>query len=150
MDILAHGLVTYVIASAKKTPHHWKWLVLFGILPDLIWLPATTFWLVTEGRIRFSLPLYDISHSLIVWAAVTLFAMLYFRRVYMVTWPWAVHILIDIPGHRELLTPLLWPVSRFTVHGWWDWLSMPWLIVTYVALLFVLSGVALRNRDIRN
>jgi len=153
MDTLAHGLLTYAIAGAKRTPRHWKWLVLFGILPDLVWLPATTYWLVTEGHVRFSIPLYDISHSLVVWAAVTLCTMLYFRHAYAVTWPWALHILIDIPGHNTaqvIFTPFLWPFSRFVIHGWWNWLSVPWLIVNYAVLTFVIAGILLRKRDRSN
>ena len=150
MDILAHGLWTYVAAGTQRETSRLKWLVFFGTLPDLIWLPATAFWLVTTGHLRFSMPLYDVSHSLVVWVVVTFVATLYHHRAYAIMWPWALHILMDIPGHNTpqlLFTPFLWPVSRFTIHGWWDWLSAPWLIVTYVVLAFIISGIFIHKKD---
>lgn len=147
MDILAHGLWIYAVSKAKKNPLLVRWQVFFGIFPDLVWLPATAFWLVTTGMVRFSMPLYDVSHSLVVWAAVTLVAMLYYRRAYLLTWPWALHIAIDIPGHTDLQTPFLWPLSDFTVRGWFDWMSAPWLTANYAVLAFVIAGIALRKRD---
>lgn len=147
MDTLAHGLWTYAVSPSKKLLALLRWQVLFGVLPDLVWLPATAYWLLTTGHVRFSMPLYDVSHSIVVWAALTMLAMLYYRKAYAVTWPWLLHILIDIPGHIDLQTPFLWPLSRYTVHGWFEWMSVPWLTANYAVLAFVIAGIALRKRD---
>lgn len=119
------------------------------MLPDLVWLPATAYNLVAAGSVHFFIPLYHVSHSLVVFAVCTLVASLYHRRAAYVMWPWALHILVDIPGHIDLPTPFLWPLSDFTIHGWFDWLSLPWLIANYAVLTFVIAGIAIREKDRR-
>lgn len=148
MDIIAHGLWTYVAAGKQRVTDRLRWLVFFGILPDLVWLPTTLWWLVTAGQLQFSTPLYDVSHSLVVWLGFTFVATLYDRRAYLVTWPWALHILVDIPGHLGgIRTPILWPLSHLTFPGWWSWLSVPWLIANYAVLAFLIAGIAIRKKE---
>jgi hypothetical protein len=67
--------------------------------------------------------LYDITHSLVVFAVVFALLWLIARKP---VWPvaaWGLHILIDIPTHSLALfpTPFLWPLSDFRVDGIsWD------------------------------
>lgn len=145
MDTLAHGLWTYALSSVPARPARWKLLVFFGALPDLVWLP-TALWGVEAENDAFML-LYRISHSLVIWFVVTLAVSAWKGRAFWMTWPWALHILIDVPGHTDILTPFLWPVSDFTIRGWWDWLSLKLIVGNYIVLaLFVVAATFLRTR----
>lgn len=141
MDTLAHGLWTYALSRTRQRSP-WKLLVFFGILPDLLWLPT-----ILLGRLGFNntlfIILYNISHSLVVWILVTLIISAVRGRFFWATWPWALHILIDIPGHPDFHTPFLWPVSSWTIAGWWDWLTPVLLVGNYLGLgaVFILFYV---------
>ncbi len=71
----------------------------------------------------FAQNLYNITHSLVIFALV--FALIWIaakRPVWMVA-AWGLHILIDIPTHSLALfpTPFLWPITNFKVNGiGWD------------------------------
>jgi len=142
MDILAHGLWTYAINRRPTNQRKWKWLILVGVFPDLVWLPYTAWQLVTTGHLVFSMGIYHWTHSLVIWAAASMILWLWRRPWGWLTWPWALHIIIDIPGHRDMLTPFLWPVSNFAFHGWWDWLSWPWLTATYIGLAIAVGFIS--------
>lgn len=137
MDTFAHGLVTYAVNQSFRRQLDWRWLVFFGALPDLIWLPFTLVSLLTSGHIYFFNGPYNISHSLVIWAAVSLLATLRWRKTFLCTWPWALHLLIDLPGHTDMATPIFWPISNWKIMGWFDWLAVPWLIATYIGLIIV-------------
>ena len=137
MDTFAHGLITYAVGQSARSRINWRWLVFFGAFPDLVWLPFTFINLLTSRHIYFFNGPYNISHSLVIWAIVSLLAMIRWRKTFLYTWPWALHLLIDIPGHTDMPTPILWPVAHWTIHGWFDWLAWPWLLSTYVGLAIV-------------
>lgn len=135
MDTIAHGLATYAVRQTINSRIDWRWLVFFGAFPDLVWLPFTFINLLTSGKIYFFNGPYNISHSLIIWAFVSLVAMLRWRQSWLYTWPWALHIIIDVPGHLDMATPILWPLSNWKIYGWFDWLSWPMMMATYVFLI---------------
>lgn len=137
MDTLAHGLWTYILGRKTQPRSNWHWLVFFGIFPDLVWLPFTALSVVTSGQIVFFQGPYNISHSVVIWALVSALLMFRWRRAFYFTWPWALHILIDIPGHLDMHTPIFWPISSFKISGAWDWLTPWWLLANYL----VLAGV---------
>lgn len=150
MDTLAHGLLTYTISRAPRRPMTPWWLLVgFGMLPDGIWIAGSVFGIPFDG-------LYHVSHSLVVWAALSVVGLLITRRSFAFTWPWALHILVDIPGHTvssgsELitkgpLTPFLWPLSDFALRGWWNWLDLPWMAGTYLGLGMALGFVEWQRR----
>ncbi len=134
MDTFAHGLVTYAVRQSVKSRADWRVLVFFGAFPDLVWLPFTALHFLTRGNIYFFQGPYNISHSFVIWAAASLLVSIRWRKAFAYTWPWALHIVIDIPGHVDMYTPILWPVSHFKFQGLFDWLTVPWFIVTYVGL----------------
>lgn len=154
MDVIAHGLWTYAITRAPKKRIAWFWPVLFGVLPDLIWLPSVGIGIVMRrfGVSSFTsdtlfIQLYNVSHSLVVWLAATVVISLFARRWFWPASAWALHILIDIPGHlHATLTPFLWPLSSYTVRGAWNWLSVPWLIGNYAVLAVVVLVLWWRQR----
>lgn len=154
MDTLAHGLWTYAIMRTPKKKIAWFWPVFFAMLPDLIWLSSVAIGMFMR-RLGLSsytsdtlfLQLYNVSHSLFVWLAVTALISLAVRHWFWATWGWAFHILVDVPGHlHAILTPFLWPVSSYHVQGAWDWLSVPWLIGNYVALAAVFLMLRRRRK----
>lgn len=135
MDTIAHGLVTYAVGRSVQSRIDWRWLVFFGAWPDLVWLPFTFIKILTSGHLYFFNGPYNISHSLVIWAVMSSLAMVRWRKAFLYTWPWALHILIDIPGHIDMPTPILWPLSNWKIHGWFDWLSWPMMAGTYVLLI---------------
>jgi len=71
----------------------------------------------------FAQTLYNVTHSLIVFALVFAFLWVLARRPVWVVAAWGLHILIDIPTHALVLfpTPFLWPISDIKVDGiGWD------------------------------
>lgn len=145
MDTIAHGLWTFAVSPTRKNRSLTRWRVFFGMFPDLVWLPFTAYDLLVSRMLRFHLGPYDLSHSLIVWFFVTAIASLRWRRAIAVTWPWALHVLIDIPGHIDLPTPFLWPLSSYAIRGAWDWLAPAWLIGNYIVLAAVFTFVGWRR-----
>lgn len=63
--------------------------------------------------------LYNITHSLIIFAIVFGLAWFLIKKPYWPLGAWFLHILIDIPGHSFSFfpTPFLWPVSNFKING---------------------------------
>lgn len=138
MDTIAHGFVSYAVGKSIRSKVNWRWLAFFGMFPDLVWLPFTFVNLLTSGAIYFFNGPYNISHSLVIWLAVSLLATIRWRRSFAYTWPWALHILIDMPGHLDMHTPILWPTSNWKPNGFFDWLTLPWMAATYTGLAIAL------------
>ncbi len=151
MDTLAHGLWAIALGKTGRTRTPWWALAIVGAGPDLVWLPFTFVNLVSSGKIYFFQGPYNISHSLVIWAALTLIATLKWRRAIFWTWPWALHIVIDVPGHLDMFTPILWPISHWNIPGRFDWLSPQYFIGTYLALLIIfLVLFFLRRKSFRS
>ncbi|OGQ51435.1 MAG: hypothetical protein A3I10_03400 [Deltaproteobacteria bacterium RIFCSPLOWO2_02_FULL_57_26] len=164
MDVLAHGLwggVAFYPHGAKRFAAG----LALGMAPDLLsfglfhvshpgWLS-----LRLAGQISGPPPLsilpefvfhaYNLTHSLVVWAA--LFALIWAlrKRPPWVFLAWSLHIVCDIPTHNSAYfpTPYLWPFPTPLVEGilW----ATPWFMITnYSALLAAYLGVALLARKL--
>ncbi len=162
MDYLAHGLWSYLLFL--KTKHPW-YAVFFGVLPDtLSWL-IYFFYIVFSSETFFGRPhpevvpdgimvLYNITHSLVLFAVVLLICLLIFRhwkRIPVFIYAYPIHILIDIPTHRRdfLPTPFLWPLSdwRFPGISW----AEPWfMLLNYAAILALLWYFVLWKKKRKN
>ena len=89
----------------------------------------------------FAQNLYNVTHSLVVFAAVFGLLWVAARKPVWIVAAWGLHILIDIPTHSLALfpTPFLWPISNFKVDGiGWD-NAFVW--VTDIVLLVVVYSV---------
>ncbi|MEX0801724.1 MAG: hypothetical protein WD688_00115 [Candidatus Binatia bacterium] len=159
MDVVAHGLW----GGAPFWPHgRGKFLagVVIGMAPDL--LSFGVFHLMHPGWIALRLAgeisgppalsilppyvfhLYNVTHSLLVWAVVFGLLWLLTKNPPWLLGAWLFHILCDIPTHTESYfpTPFLWPFPTPFVNGiaW----STPWfMIANYASMIIVYSGVFL-------
>lgn len=150
MDILSHGLYGGVAFGRNNRLSFWL-SFLFGIAPDLL-----SFGLFTAGTWvgffdhpdwssgnhpdpvdipSFVHSLYDVTHSLIIFALVFAVVWLIRQKPLWELGAWGLHILVDIPTHSAAFfpTPFLWPVSDFTVDGH-NW-SRPEIFIPNVILL---------------
>lgn len=170
MDIFAHGLWTNVLYKAipqtRKDKKTTFWGIFFGIFPDLVAFTPVFAYIFFEAlfrhhRLMFASPqdatgpipleglthhLYELSHSLVIWAAAFGLTWLVIKKI---PWPllgWALHICIDIFSHSSKFfpTPFLFPVSDFYVNGW-AWAEPVFMSVNYGLLLilyfFVIPGL---------
>ncbi len=83
----------------------------------------------------FAQNLYNVTHSLIIFAAVFILICIIARRPIWIAAAWGLHILIDIPTHSLTLfpTPFLWPISDFKINGiGWD---NPLILIIDIILL---------------
>ena len=108
---------------------------MFGVAPDffsfgILWL-MTLLGRGVEGKLIQSHPIeadipsythyfYNITHSLVIFAAVFLLVWLIRRKAYLPMTAWGLHILFDIPTHSTSFfgTPFLWPLSGYEVDGY--------------------------------
>lgn len=173
MDTGSHALWAAAAGKAvndktgKKTLNLW-FAAFWGMFPDLFafTIPfVMLFWGLFTGTAQLGtmhgtgaahiMPgmqlagdLYQVSHSLIVFAVV--FALAWFVRGKPLweLYGWLMHILFDIPTHSAdfFPTPLFWPISdwRFT-HGfsWGQWWFMA---LDYGLLVVVFIVFWLRKR----
>jgi hypothetical protein len=174
MDIFAHGLWTGAAykAAKRETKNSFNiaFSVFWGIFPDLLaFTPVFVylFYQSTFGGEGFAalrphadfeaataahrIPLYDLSsslynlsHSLIIFAVLFAVVWAVRKRPLWELGGWLIHILIDIPTHSYQFfpTPFLWPLSDFKVNGL-SW-GAPWFMVLNYGLLIVLYAVLTR------
>ena len=162
MDTLAHGLwggVGFYRQGAKKFAAAFA----LGMAPDLLsfglFHVSHPGWLKLRlvGEIYGPPPLstlpefvfhaYNLTHSLVVWAALFGLIWLMVQRPPWVLLAWALHILCDIPTHssRYFPTPYLWPFPTPYVEGM-SW-ATPWFMATnYATLLAAYLGVLMYGR----
>ncbi len=154
MDILSHGLWGGITVGRKSKKSFWTAFA-FGVAPDVIAFgPMFADGLMTHGLDFFEnmgrhppspsmFPayvhsLYNVTHSLLVFAAA--FAIVWFarRKPLMEMWAWALHVSMDIFTHSSAFfpTPFLWPVSDFHVDGI-PW-SRPIIFFPNIAILAIL------------
>jgi len=139
MDIISHGLWGSVAFGRKNRRGFWL-AFLFGVMPDLTafgpyfigaWLGIINI----PGLPRapgipheppdpaliptFVYHIYNLSHSVIIFAAAFTLVWLLLRRPLGEMGAWGFHILLDIPFHtsRFFPTPFLWPVSDLKING---------------------------------
>jgi hypothetical protein len=143
MDTLAHGIIGVLGGKTGRSRVDWRWLGFFGMLPDLIWIPFTMYSLLVGRGLVYHWSPYNVSHSLILWVLVCGLVSVRWRKTFLYTWPYAAHLLVDIPGHIDMPTPILWPVSHWHITGWFDWLSLPMILLTYI--VFGVWSFVVRN-----
>jgi hypothetical protein len=166
MEIVAHGLWAVAAAKGKgdlagrRIPV--AWTAWWAIFPDVLAFgPAVAvglWWRIAGApaaagahhHYHVGLPLYQMGHSLVVFAAIYGLVSLVARRPVIGMLGWLMHILIDIPTHSfsYYATRFLWPVSNFRVDGiaWWT----PWFwAATYVALAAVYFALWRTGRLLR-
>ncbi|MEK7115730.1 MAG: hypothetical protein AAB471_02110 [Patescibacteria group bacterium] len=138
MDIISHGLWGSISFGRKNRRSFWV-AFLFGILPDLLAFAPFTIAMVlglSNHEWQFGEPpnpagfpayiyrVYNVSHSLVIFAFVFVALWIVFRRPIWEFSAWGLHIVFDIPTHSTAFfpTPFFWPVSNLEVSGisWGD------------------------------
>lgn len=167
MDIFSHGLWGDLAVGRKSKNDFWTAFAI-GMLPDLI-----TFGLPFLSRLSgfsqeqqhssghmdmSSIPdyvfqLYNITHSLIIFAAVFAAVWIFRKKPQWLLGAWGLHILVDIPTHDASFfpTPFLWPISDFKISGinWGDpIIFFPNLILLAIAYSFWAYFYFKRKRQI--
>jgi hypothetical protein len=150
--------------QAGKKPLNVKWAVLWGVFPDffaftipLVWfiwhLSAGDLTLQDLPRPRHDEPpalnhywvnelarlLYNISHSLIIFAIVFGIVWFVYKKPRLELAAWLLHILIDVPTHTYEFypTPVFWPVFGWKFSHGISW-GQPWfMVLNYSCLVFV-------------
>lgn len=156
------------IPSTRNEPRTTYWGIFFGIFPDI--LAFTPFWayifynfLILRRKFEFVSPednghipwegltgsLYNLSHSLVVWAVIFIVVWLILKKIPWMLLGWALHIGIDIFSHSNQFfpTPFLWPVSKFHVNAV-SWAGPVFMIVNYGALLLLYLFVVPRLKKL--
>lgn len=177
MDIFAHTAWTNVVFYKKyKLDRINRFVaVLFGILPDLMsFAPVFIYgFFARKGfmelvgsnawPVRFASESYNFTHSVVIFAVVFLIFCLYRflkrgqfgERVYktVIYYPlfgWLLHILIDIPTHKDFYeTPFLFPLSGYRFSHGISWAHPMFMILNYSALtlVYLLWFLFLRKRQ---
>lgn len=152
MDIVSHGLWGG-IAFGRNSIRSYLLAFLFGLAPDLLSF-GIFFMAVFLGRADHppwgeghpppeQIPgyihqLYNISHSLIIFALLFFVLWFFTRRPVWESLAWGLHIIMDIFTHSYQFfpTPFLWPVSDLKFNGY-NW-SAPEIFFPNIAMLFTL------------
>ena len=168
MDTFAHGLAGALIFSrsgyvglfiGRDNPdvklRHFDWTIpsaaLFGMLPDLMSFGYVAVKHMTgggRGRPPFEIipdwvyTAYNLTHSLLIVAALVLLLFLVNRWLGISVCAWLWHVICDIPTHSKAYfpTPFLYPLSDFTVDG--VSFMRPSIFISYWSFLIV-AGVLL-------
>ena len=172
MDIFAHGLwagAAAAVGNRAGAKVRVRWFIWWGVFPDVLafGLPALVgLWLRVAGgagyegtmhggrlpHVHLGLPLYQIGHSLVVFAVVFGVSAIVARRPVVGLLGWPLHIVIDMAthSHRYYATRFLWPLSDYGFDGipwwtpWFHWCTYGALAVVY--LLFWRIGWLSRAR----
>lgn len=103
----------------------------------------------TRWLFQLSHVLYNMSHSVVIFAIVFFVVWVYFRQVRVELLGWLLHILMDVPTHTYAFfpTPVLWPIADWKFNGihWGQW----WFIVLNYSLL-LLAYALLHQRHTRS
>jgi hypothetical protein len=150
VDVLAHGLWGGALLG-NKSERHWRWAFVLGTAPDVIAFgPFMVLHILSTWPADFPsyvYKTYNVTHSLVVWAAVAI-AIWFFSKEFSWVWcAWGLHVLCDIPLHETNFfpTPYLWPFKTHLINGvrW----GQPWLIaVNYAVLVVTYATYVARNR----
>ncbi|MBI4385684.1 hypothetical protein HY573_02545 [Candidatus Parcubacteria bacterium] len=154
MDIVSHGLWGGLAFGRANKKRFWL-AFLFGMAPDLfafgLLSARVIFGLAPRPQFTLGHPdpsfippyvfqLYNMSHSLVIFAAVFLLIWVIRKRPLWEMSAWGLHILFDIFTHSEQFfpTPFLWPVSdvRFAGISWMH----PLIFIPNVLALTVFYG----------
>ena len=146
MDVVAHGLWGGAFFGRKNKPQ-WRVAFLLGVAPDVLAFGpffisqiGSSSWVTFPRYVHQS---YDITHSLVVWAAVTCLVWFFRKSFPWIMGAWALHILCDIPFHRLdfFPTPYLWPLST-PFHNGTSWARPIFIVANYTAIVAVYAASA--------
>jgi len=154
MDLLAHACYGAMFCSRSglaggktgvpgvrwfKDASVW-WSVLFGLIPDMIsmWLPFALFWLSDAQGNFFRwfgggwLEVYRSSHSMLTALLVSVILFFIWRKRFICSLAWAVHIACDAITHDsgKFRTMPLYPLTEWSVAGFPFWRNV-WVVPTY-------------------
>ncbi len=152
MDIISHGLWGGVAFGRRNKKNYW-WAFFFGVAPDFfsfglftiasfLGIHARPDWSAgpppMESIPQYVHSLYNVTHSLVVFAIAFALIFLILKRPFWPMLAWAFHIALDIFTHTKEFfpTPFLWPVSDFKFSGN-NW-SEPYIFFPNVILLVIL------------
>lgn len=129
MDTLAHGLYGAAIFAKTKQDRLMFLGGAIGMLPDVIVYGVFAAQGYTIPYVpEASLPLYHVTHSLVLTAAVAGLVFIFKRKWAIFTLPYFLHILLDIPTHCGLFaTQFLFPLSNVSfcafnyAESLWGW-----------------------------
>jgi membrane-bound metal-dependent hydrolase YbcI (DUF457 family) len=138
MDVLSHGLWGGIAFGRTSRRAFWTAFA-FGVAPDLLAFGphlAGSVWNALGGGSYqptdpahgyanippYVFAAYQVTHSLVVFAAAFLSTWLLRRRPFWPMAAWGLHVLMDIPTHGLSFfpTPFLWPFSDMRIDG------IPW------------------------
>jgi len=151
MDIISHGLWGW-LAFGRNSKSRYAPALFFGMLPDLFtFVPFFIYTKINNIHFHGAPPLeimppwvfllYNLGHSLILFAFCYIVIRSYSRKAAYCSLAWLLHIMIDIPTHSAEYFPtrFLYPFSDFIVHGWpWD---TPAIWFPNIALLLICYSV---------
>ena len=150
MDVVAHGLWGGALFG-RKSGLHWRVAAIVGSAPDIVAFGpflvtqiGSTRWIDFPPYVHRS---YDVTHSLVVWVAVTGLVWLFRKSFPWVMCAWALHIACDIPTHSIdfFPTPYLWPLPT-PFHNGTPWARPVFMIANYVVIVAVYAALGLLPR----
>ena len=96
---------------------------------------------------QFSHVLYNMSHSLIVFAGVFFAVWVHFKQARLELLGWLLHILMDVPTHTYAFfpTPVFWPILDWKFDGF-SW-SQPWFMVLNYSLLLLAYALLMKRGE---
>ena len=153
MDYISHGLWSYIFFHWIKRP---LLAVCFGLLPDtLSWGVYGIYRFIAYGGFgkpildqipEWTFALYNITHSLVVVAAVILLVLVLLRRVPVYIFAWPIAIVMDLLTHTTtfLPTPFLWPLTDWKFAGI-SW-ATPWMLVLNASLIVAAMIIIYRRK----
>lgn len=168
------GVLAKGVNKAQKVRRVNVWAaMLWGFFPDLFAFSIPFVWIIWHvafegqsfsdfgGRAPVAEPtsgdslwlfnishvLYNVSHSLVVFAIVFGGVWAYFKQARLELLGWLLHILMDVPTHTYAFfpTPVFWPLFDWKFDGirWGQW----WFIaLNYSLLLFAYALLKMRRQ----
>jgi hypothetical protein len=176
MDIISHALWSGALFKSvnlklKRKKFNFWWAAFWGTFPDVFAfvIPYIIFSIIILAQNGFNITnlitvikspayesiivgLYNISHSIIIFAIVFLLIWLIFRKPIWILFGWLLHILIDIPTHTigHFATPMFWPISNFKINGLIYWREPLFMIIDIIALIIVYWIILRKERQLKN
>ncbi len=155
MDVVSHGLWGGLAFGRNSKRDYWL-AFFFGVAPDVF-----SFGLLTIAQIlglgpdvdwsggpppismipNYVSTLYDITHSLVVFALVFAIVWIIRKKAFIPLLAWPLHIVYDIFTHGKdfFPTPFLWPLFQFKIDGI-SW-SNPWIFFPNWIALIIAYGL---------
>jgi len=102
----------------------------------------------TQWLFQLSHMLYNVSHSLFIFAVVFFVVWFLFKRARLELLGWLLHIIMDVPTHTYAFypTPVFWPLFDWKFNGF-SW-GQPWFLVLNYSLLLLAYTLLSRRRSV--